>query len=91
MCSVGLSHSPTGSKLMETFNAIVKKVLGLDPEKIRDDMSPTDVPDWDSMNYLLFIADLEKQYGITFTMDDVLGAKNLGDVKSLIRKKGIEL
>lgn len=54
-------------------------------------LTPKDVPNWDSMNYLLFIAELEKEYGVSFTMDEVLSAQSLGDVKRALIQKGIAL
>lgn len=76
---------------MQTFNEIVTRILHIDPIAVGDTASPEDIPDWDSMNYLLFIAELEKHYNTSFTMDEVLGAKNLGDVKALITKRGLDL
>lgn len=76
---------------METFNTIVHNILHLDPVTLRDEMTPSDIPDWDSMNYLLFIAEIEKQFSVSFSMDEVLGAQSIGDVKNLLRKKGITL
>ena len=55
---------------------------------LRDSMSAKEIPRWDSMNYLLFIAELEKNFNITFNMDEVLGAQNLGMIKGMIRAKG---
>jgi len=74
---------------MERFNEIACEVLKLSPEEIKDSLTPKDVPDWDSMNYLLFISALEKHFNISFTMDEVLNAGSLGDVKTILRAKGI--
>lgn len=69
---------------MKTFDAIVEELLKIPHGKVRDDLSPQDVPEWDSMNYLLFIAELEKEFSISFTMDEVINAKTLGDVRSVV-------
>lgn len=74
---------------MEKLNAIIQKIFKLKAEEINDEMSPKTVPDWDSMNYLLFISEVEKEFGITFTMDEVLNAANLRDIKDNMRKRGI--
>ena len=73
---------------MKDFDAIVESELMIPKESIRDELTPKDVPHWDSMSYLLFIAELERQYGVSFTMDEVLGASSLGSVKELLRAKG---
>ena len=72
---------------MEKFNKIVGKIFNLKIEDIKDSMSSKDIPDWDSMNYLLFIADLEKEFDVAFTMDEVLNAKSLGEIKALVKAK----
>ena len=40
---------------------------------------------------LFFISEIEKEYGISFSMDEVLEAKSLGDVRSALRAKGIQV
>ncbi len=74
---------------MNTFDSTVSKVFKIKPEDISDTMTSKDIPDWDSMNYLLFIAELEKEFSISFTMDEVLGANSLGDIRKLLQSKGI--
>lgn len=74
---------------MEKLNSIILKIFKINPSDITDEMSPASIPGWDSMNYLTFIAEIEKEFKISFTMDEVLGAENLGDIKSAMRNKGI--
>lgn len=74
---------------MKPFNSIVTEQLKIPEAEIKDTLTPEDVPDWDSMNYLLFIAELEKEYNISFTMDEVLSADSLGSVRKIVQSKGI--
>ena len=76
---------------MKDFALIAEEKLQIPRESIQDSLTPYDVPDWDSMNYLLFIAELEKEYNISFNMDEILSAGSIGDLKKLIRDKGIAL
>ncbi len=76
---------------MEKFNKIIFDIFKLTPAKIKDSLTLEEIPDWDSMNYLLLISELEKQFKVSFNMDQVLKAKSLGDVKNMLRSKGIEL
>ena len=64
---------------MKTFNQIATEILKIKEGDIKDELKPEDIPDWDSMNYLLFIAELEKQFDMSFTMDEVIGAKSLSE------------
>ena len=72
---------------MDKFNEIAAEAFKMPAGEIKDSLTPKDIPEWDSMNYLLFVAALEKQFGISFSMDDVLGAKSLGDVRVALQKK----
>lgn len=76
---------------MKIFEDIVTEQLGIPKEKISDSLTPNDVPEWDSMNYLLFIGELEKQYNISFTMDEILTAGSLGAVRALVIGKRVTL
>jgi len=76
---------------MKDFNTLVSEHFKIAASEAADALSAKDIPEWDSMNYLLFIADVEKEYGISFSMDEVLGAQTLGDVRVMLRQKSIDL
>jgi acyl carrier protein len=76
---------------MDLFNQIAEETFQISSEDIKDSLTPKDIPEWDSMNYLLFVAALEKQFGVSFTMDEVLNAQSLGDVKKALCAKGITI
>jgi acyl carrier protein len=71
---------------MRTFNQIVRDIFSLPEDGINDNLSSKDIPDWDSMNYLLFIAELEKEFGISFSMDEVMNIQTLGDLRKIVEK-----
>lgn len=72
---------------MKTFNQIVHELFSVPEGSIRDDLSSKDIPDWDSMNYLMFIAELEKNFNVSFTMDEVINAKSIGDLRIIIENR----
>lgn len=72
---------------MKTFNQIVHEVLKIPEDNIKDDLSSKDIPNWDSMNYLLFIAELEKQFNMSFSMDEVVNAQSIGDVRKIVEER----
>lgn len=61
----------------------------MSPSEVKDSLTPKDIPEWDSMNFLLFIAALEKEFNFSFSMDEVLNAKSLGDIKAVLKGKGL--
>ena len=76
---------------MKDFNALVTEHFKIEESKIADTLSAKDIPEWDSMNYLLFSADVEKVYNVSFSMDEVLSAQTLGDIKKTLRTKSITI
>lgn len=72
---------------MKNFNVLVTEHFKVAQKDIVDTLSSRDVPEWDSMNYLLFIADVEKEYNVSFSMDEVLGAQTLGDIRKMLEVK----
>lgn len=73
---------------MKDFVALVAEHFKIPADTVRDTLTSKDIPQWDSMNYLLFIAELEKEYGVSFTMDEVLTADSLGTIRTHLRSKG---
>jgi acyl carrier protein len=69
---------------MKPFNTIVAKIFKIKESEVKDEMSSKDIPEWDSMNYLLFIAELEQQFSVSFSMDEVMNAATLGDIRKAL-------
>lgn len=72
---------------MKTFNQIVSSTFSLKEEDIKDELSSKDIANWDSMNYLMFIAELEKEFNMSFTMDEVMNAQTLGDIRKILESR----
>ena len=75
---------------MEKLELIIKKIFKIEAADINDELSPVTISTWDSMNYLIFISEIEKEFQITFTMDEILNAKNLGDLRVAMKNKGVK-
>ncbi len=45
-----------------------------------------DVEDWDSLTHITLIAEVEDTFGIKFSMKDVLGMQNVGEMVDIIEK-----
>lgn len=72
---------------MKTFNSIAASIFNIKEEDINDSLSSKDISDWDSMNYLLFIAELEKNFDVSFTMDEVMNASSIGDLRAVVEAR----
>lgn len=72
---------------MSKFSQLASKFLSIKEEEVRDDLTPKDVPEWDSMAFLLFVAELEKEFSMSFTMDQVMNSESLGDLRKIVEKE----
>ncbi len=76
---------------MHDFDTILHRVFKIPLQSISDSLSPKDIPEWDSMNYLFFISELEKRFGFSFTIDEVVSSKTVGDIRRVVLKRGKNL
>lgn len=81
----------TTSNEMDKLNIIIEKIFKIPQKEINDQLSSQTVSTWDSFNYLTLISEIEKEFNVSFSMDDVLTAKNLGDIKAAMRRMGVAL
>ena len=76
---------------MKQLNAILAKVLDIDPKNITDKTSPDNVASWDSFNALMLVSELEEGFNVKFSMDEVIAVKTVKDIKDALKRHGVEL
>jgi len=74
------------SSAEEKLKEILVKVLLVDGTKINDRMSRKDVEEWDSMAHLMLVSEIESEFGIMMSDDDITEIKTVGDIKRVLRK-----
>lgn len=78
-----------------TEKEVYKRLEGVfhdvfDDDSIRLNASTTadDIEDWDSMEHINLIGAVEDEFGLRFKMGEVSGMKNVGEMVSIIMKRG---
>lgn len=74
---------------MQRLKSVLSKVLGIHEDEIRDELTPRDVPNWDSMNALILVSELESTFKVRFTSAQVTGVKCVGDIKQVLQSHGV--
>lgn len=74
---------------MEKLNQLLARVLNIDEKIINDTSSPETISEWDSLNGILLVIELEKNFNVKFTMDEVMAVKNVSDIKDTLRRHNV--
>lgn len=75
---------------MLTVEEVLGKVLNIEPAKITDEMGPANTEAWDSFNGLLLVTELEKNFNVKFTIEEVVSVKKVADIKVILQKHGVK-
>lgn len=74
-------------KIIYQVNEIFKEVLDDDTLNIDFNSTADDVEDWDSLNHILLIVEIEKKFKINFTSQEIHSYMNVGAMSEDILKK----
>ncbi|MCM3338077.1 acyl carrier protein [Paenibacillus sp. MER TA 81-3] len=69
---------------------IVSAVTGVDEAELNDASGRDSVMEWDSLAHINLITALEETYEVSFTIEEIQQIKTIGDVKTLLKQKGVE-
>lgn len=64
----------------------IAKVFETSPDQLTPDTSREGVPAWDSLGVLTLMANLDSDFGIVLTDDDVQGIKTVGDILHVMKR-----
>jgi acyl carrier protein len=65
---------------------IVSEVMNIPTEKISDSSGPDSIPEWDSFNMFVLLAEIEKEFMVNFSLEETLEIKTVGDFR---KKSGV--
>jgi len=79
----------TNSSLLANLNAVFKRIFENPAIEITPATSAKDIHNWDSMNHILLISEIEKQFGVEFELDDLISMNTVGDILRALQLKNI--
>lgn len=68
-------------KLNEVFSDVFDEEITVTAETTADD-----IEEWDSLTHITLISEVEDTFGMKFSMKDVLGMQNVGEMAEIIEK-----
>ena len=71
-------------EIYEQLNEVFRDVFDDDTIEVNDQTTSRDIEDWDSLEHINLNAAIETQFGMKFTMGQVVTMKNVGEMVDII-------
>ncbi len=72
-----------------TLEELIADAIDHDPSEITDDSSADTLSNWDSMNHVRVIINIEQAFNTRFSVSEVASFENVGDLRRCLNRKGI--
>jgi acyl carrier protein len=76
-----------GDDVLVKVRAVLKELVGVDPQSISLETKAFDVPGWDSVGHLSLCGALEEAFGIQFDASDLAPIDSVSTIVSAINTK----
>lgn len=77
----------TREEVFERLNAVFQDVFDDESITVHDGTTADDIEDWDSLEHINLMAAVEAEFGIKFSMGQVVSMKNVGEMADIILQK----
>lgn len=74
-------------EIYERLNAVFRDFFDDEDIELDEETTADDIDDWDSLNHITLMAAVEDEFGIRFTMGEVSGMKNVGEMAQIIKER----
>ena len=72
------------------FN-IISRVMEIKSSELTDESGPEDVEKWDSYNGLLLVDEIESEFNVKFTIEEIFDINSIADIKKHLTNHGVIL
>ena len=74
----------TREEVFATLNEVFQDVFDDESITVNEETTADDIEDWDSLEHIHLIAAVEQEFGMKFTMGQVVTMKNVGEMADII-------
>ena len=71
------------------FADVIAGVLEVDPSEVTDNAGPDTIATWTSLRHLQLVGALEDVYGVSFTYREIRGLRSIGELRQVLRTRGV--
>lgn len=76
------------SEAIKRLNEVFRDVFDDEEITVNDQTTADDIEDWDSIEHINLISAVEDEFKMCFTMGEVSGMKNVGEMISIVAERG---
>ena len=74
--------------MIEKVITVFSKIFKLPESEINESVSRDNTVEWDSLNHLILLTQIEKEFKIKFTASDTIKIKSFKDIINILKEKG---
>jgi acyl carrier protein len=63
----------------------------LQPDQIVPELTKENVGSWDSLKQMDLVISLERQYGVTLQVEDIIQLVSVAKIAEVLKRKGVDL
>ena len=77
----------TREEVFATLNEVFQDVFDDESITVNEETTADDIEDWDSLEHINLIAAVEQEFGMKFTMGQVVTMKNVREMADIIMRQ----
>ena len=77
----------TRDQAFDRLELVFRDVFDDDSIVLYEDTTADDIDDWDSIEHITLIAAVEKEFGMRFSMGEVSGMKDVGEMVTILTQR----
>ena len=77
--------------MSERLYKLIAKILGVNISDINDESSPETIESWDSFNSLVIVDELESEFEVSFSLEEIIDSPNVSAIKKHLKNHGVSL
>ena len=76
---------------LETFENLLMEAFEIQRDDIKDDVTPDDLENWDSIVHMDLCAKFEENFDISLDVEEITEMQTLGLMKEVLKRHGVDL
>lgn len=73
--------------LLQQTQELMREVFENKHLIITNETSAKDIAEWNSLNHVLLITEIEKKFNVSFSLDEMISFANVGDIVTCLKTK----